>query len=193
MVADDGAAPTAPTAVVAGKAGAYLIADAPAPGNYTLRAFMDVDGNGVMDFWEPQGTWAGGIVNLTAPLDGAQITLVDPGTQDNLPYWWLVKNCGITSADQAGRKTGADWVAGWAETDFTVNIVPRSDGKVALRWKHVPNRMFQLVRADNLAEGFVVPVGDPVLSEDKTGEGENEVLDDAGNSAQYYRVKISLD
>ena len=49
VVADDGAAPTAPTAVVAGKAGAYLIADAPAPGNYTLRAFMDVDGNGVMD------------------------------------------------------------------------------------------------------------------------------------------------
>jgi hypothetical protein len=171
--------------------GTFRITDAAAPQTYRLKAFLDINGNDVLDFWEPRGEWGGGEFILTAPMESADIVLSDPTTDDNVPYWWLVKNCGATSEEQIRSRTGDDWIRDWAGSNFTVRIVNLGNGQVALRWKHIPGRQFQIEGGETPEKSGLVDRGSPVRSLNSTGNEENEVTPSIiGSSAQFYRVKL---
>ncbi len=57
--------------------GAYLIRDLPAS-NYWIKAFRDVNGNGVRETWEPMGFAAGGARAISGRVSGIAITLDEP-------------------------------------------------------------------------------------------------------------------
>jgi len=171
--------------------GTFQINDAAAPQVYRLKAFLDVNGNEVLDFWEPRGEWSGGEFVFTTRVDTAEIVLTDPTTDDNVPYWWLMKNCGATSEEQIRSRTGDDWIRDWAGKNFTVHIVNLGNGQVALRWKHIPGKQFQVEGGDTPHAAGLLDRGAPVQSLNSTGDEENEVIQSiTGSSAQFYRVKL---
>jgi len=185
IVADDGikGVPTS----VQGTSGAYLIDHAPAPGSYSLKAYIDINGNGVMDYWEPQGVYAGNSFNLTQIIDQADITLIDP-TKDGVPYWWLAKKLGINNQAQADAKSGAEWVQQYAQTEFTINSIKHENGKVALQWDYIPSVQLQIYGSSDLAGGFDT-IGSAFESQDSTGEGKT-VVEVEDNGAAFFKVKI---
>jgi hypothetical protein len=170
--------------------GTFQITNAAAPQSYRLKVFLDVNDNEVLDFWEPRGEWSGGEFVFTTRVNTAEIVLTDPTTDDQVPYWWLVKNCGATSEEQIRSRTGDDWIRDWAGKNFTVHIVNLGNGQVALRWKHIPGKQFQVEGGDTpLADGLL---GAPVQSLNTTGDEENEVIQSiTGSSVQFYRVKLT--
>lgn len=192
VIADKGS--NNPTASISGRSGLFRINDAPAPGSYVLKAYLDVNTNSITEFWEPQGKWsAGQVISFTNPLENAAITLADPETPDHVPYWWLVRNCGVGSESQALSKPGAEWIRGWAATNFVVRIVRLDNGQMALRWKHIPKQNFQLMAGDTPQTNTIEDVGGPITSANSTGMDENELIESSSSgNLQYYRMKLIL-
>ncbi len=60
--------------------GIYSLTNVPTRKTYTLRAFMDTNGDQVQDTWEAQGAYSGSPVTLTNSLATADIMLVHPTT-----------------------------------------------------------------------------------------------------------------
>jgi hypothetical protein len=187
VVADGDQQPAPSAATIQGVAGSYTIADAPAPGTYTLTGYLDVNGNGVCDFWEPQGQYAGGSILLNQIVEQADIALTDP-MNGNIPYWWLAQKLGVTSKTQADSKTAAEWIQDYGQTEFVVNSIQRDEGKCTLTWDYIPGVQLQVIGASDLASGFN-PIGASFASENTTGDGKTVVeVDDTG--ATYFKVKI---
>ena len=85
--------------------GAYSIHNALPARKYRVSAYRDTDGDGVCDFWEPQGEWAqnplGPVMGDAAGID---IDLIDPGSPSGIPYWWWRQYFGsLTRAQMDGR------------------------------------------------------------------------------------------
>lgn len=185
--------PRSYTASATAPIGTFQIDDMAAPQAYRLKAFLDVNGDGILDFWEPRGEWSQGEFVFTSKVDSAEITLTDPGTADGVPYWWLVKNCGAKSEEQIRGKNGNDWIREWAGDKFTVRIVNLGNGQVALRWKHIPGKQFQIEGGEAPAGAALLERGAPVQSLNSTGEEENELIQSITESpAQFYRVKLIM-
>ncbi len=184
--------PSVVAATATAPAGSYRIEDAAAPQTYRLKAYLDVNGNEAMDFWEPRGEWDGGEFVLNAPMNNADIVLSDPATAENIPYWWLVQNCGAESEEQILGRSGADWIRDWAGQNFTVRIVNLGNGRVALRWKHIPNQRFEVEKGE--APGAaVLRRGAELQSVNATGDQENELIQEiSGSAAQFYRIKLVM-
>ena len=66
-------------------AGAYSITNLPIPDDYVVSAFMDTNGNGVWDGWEPKGAYPFNPVYLTNDVIGVDILLSETisGDSDN--------------------------------------------------------------------------------------------------------------
>jgi hypothetical protein len=171
--------------------GTFEINDAAAPQTYRLKAFLDANDNGIVDFWEPRGEIPGGAFVFNSPMVNTEIVMADPSTEDGVPYWWLVKNCGATSEEQVRTRTGDDWIREWAGSNFTVRIINLGNGQVALRWKHIPGKQFQVEGGDTPGIAGLLEQGEPKQSLNSTGEEENEVIQSiTGSSAKFYRVKL---
>ena len=65
--------------------GAYSITNLPVPANYVVGAFLDTNGNGVWDGWEPKGAYPFNPVYLTNDVTGVDILLSETisGDSDN--------------------------------------------------------------------------------------------------------------
>ncbi len=57
--------------------GAFLIRNLPAS-SYWIKAFRDVNGNGVRDSWEPMGIASGSALTVSSRISGVNISLGDP-------------------------------------------------------------------------------------------------------------------
>ncbi len=64
----------------------------PAGQRYSLSCWMDVDGNGTRDVWEPQASRDADEVLLQDDVSWGDTTLIDPDDdKDGLPDWWEMR------------------------------------------------------------------------------------------------------
>ncbi len=98
--------------VVPGGPGEYVVSDVPTLFSYTLTAFQDLEGNGVVTNWMPQGTFTNNDVEVNGPRSGIDIDLVDlDSDNDGLLDYEEVK---VYQSDPFVPDTSGDGVAdGW--------------------------------------------------------------------------------
>ena len=63
-----------------GGPGPYVISNVVGGREYTVEAFLDCDGNGIMDDGEPRGSYAGNPLGVSNPVANVDIELVVPST-----------------------------------------------------------------------------------------------------------------
>lgn len=69
-----------------------VVSNVPTLRSYTIKAFMDLNSNGVCEAGESWGAYTGSPVRVNADLSGIGITLSDPDSDgDGLPDWWELR------------------------------------------------------------------------------------------------------
>lgn len=166
----------------------YAVTGVPSQVSYWVKGYMDSNGSGTHNFWEAIGWYNAGasVGPLTTDLVGADIVLLDPGTADGLPYWWLREEFGITGPGDpmpsADEDSDADGVSNldeyYTETDpndstdyFHAEITVQDDG-ILVSWNGPSDEPYTVWRSDDIAEGtFDVLTNGFVATEYLDGEG----------------------
>lgn len=136
--------------------GNYTLVGLPGPASYTLRAFVDINGNGQRDAWEPEGTYASNPVLLNANLQGINITI-----------------------SQSAADTDNDGMADGWENEFGLNVGTNDtlldkdgDGLSNLQEYYFGSKPNQTYSAgDDLSDAVRYDAGSSPLAADSDGDG----------------------
>ncbi len=80
------------TTVLVGSATSYALTNTPTLSSYSLRTWLDSDGNGTQETAEAEGSYSNNPILLQAPVTNANMELVDPDSDgDGMPDWWEAK------------------------------------------------------------------------------------------------------
>ena len=178
----------------------YSVTGVPTQVSYWIKGYMDSDGSGTHEFWEAIGWYNGGsaVGPIVGNVAGANIVLLDPGTADGLPYWWLREEFGITDPSdpmpEADEDSDGDGVSNldeyYTETDpndgadyFHAEITVQDDG-ILISWNGPSDEPYTVWRSDDIAEGIF-----DVLT---NGFVAMEYLDETGivDGPYFYRVEM---
>lgn len=104
--------------------GLYAVDHIPTLVGYGIRAFCDVNGNGVWDVGEAVGAYSSNSLTLHGDTNGINLVLVDSDTDsDGLPDWWEQANFSGLSQDASGDfdgdglSNGQEYSAGTSPTN----------------------------------------------------------------------------
>lgn len=170
-----------------------------------LKAFLDMDDDGVLSSWEPSGIWAGNpSVAESGDQSGALIAVSDPMSEYGIPWWWLYAHFGMTPLDKAAipgtfgaMDTDGDGASNWAEykamTDpndelSVFEVIPVFDSGNQIVWPSAVNRVYRVLRATDLASGFTV-IHENIVATPPA----NVYTDTDTNGAGKYFYKVELE
>ncbi|MFO7870959.1 MAG: hypothetical protein R6V03_05950, partial [Kiritimatiellia bacterium] len=114
---------------VIARPGGYSLTELPNLTSYRIKAYKDLNRNGVKDWWEAEGSYPANPLYLQDDTAGIDIQLIDPDTDnDSLPDWWELTYLGGLSATPA-EDPDQDGVSSLTEyqerTDPTVSDTDR--------------------------------------------------------------------
>ena len=168
--------------------------------SYFVKGYMDSDGSGTHDFWEAIGWYNAGsaLGPVVGPETGINIVLLDPGTVDGLPYWWLRQEFGMTnsgdSVPAAEEDSDGDGVTNldeyYTETDpndgsdyFHAEITVQADG-ILISWNGPSDEPYTVWRTADVTVGAFDELTNSYVS--------TEYLDETGtvDGPYFYRVEM---
>ncbi|MFO7870281.1 MAG: hypothetical protein R6V03_02480, partial [Kiritimatiellia bacterium] len=108
---------------------AFRIENLPNLTSYWIKAYKDLNRNGVKDWWEAEGSYPANPIYLDDDIAGIDIELLDPDTDsDSLPDWWELTYLGGLSGtpDEDPDEDGVSSLTEYRErTDPTVSDTDR--------------------------------------------------------------------
>ena len=182
------------------KVGVYEISHLDTNENYWVKAYIDSNGNGMPDDWEPMGEYVSNAVFLVDSIEDVNITLAEAMTAEGLPVWWVNQSAGgdtnVTATaddDGDGMSNLQEYLAGTnpndSESVFRTELDSKPEGVgVVLKWSSAYyGQKYQVWRCSDLMTGFQliqggIPATPPVNSfEDTTATGDGPY---------YYKIKL---
>ena len=172
--------------------------------NQYVKAFMDMDGNGVLGAWEPYGAWLGNPSEVgSGDQSGAFIALNDPMSEYGIPWWWLKQYFGMTPAARSAipgsfgaLDSDGDGANNWEEykaltdpTDelsvFKVGLGDSAGNQIF--WPSANGRTYKVLRSDSLFGTFTI------IADDITATPPANVYTDVPAEAGSYFYKVVVE
>ena len=185
---------------VTGAGSGYSVTGVPTQVSYFVKGYMDSNGSGTHNFWEAIGWYNAGsaLGPVVGPETGIDIVLLDPGTVDGLPYWWLRQEFGMTDPGDpmpaADEDSDGDGVTNldeyYTKTDpndgsdyFHAEIAVQADG-VLISWNGPSDEPYTVWRTADVTVGAFDELTNRYVS--------TEYLDETGtvDGPYFYRVEM---